>query len=242
MKGYEGYGGRVVGQGMIHLVSLGRFNDAKILQEAVISAGSTLFQDDFTQGDGNWRTTHGNFFEVFNDRYYVGKNNGNSGEHRTFTGDSEWEDFTIEARTKLVRGEGFGIYFRASNEPNINSYIFQYEPGYDTGRQGSFLFRRVINGNEQAPFAVVRRVNTVFAGPDSWWYEEERDIKIEVKGNTFTAYVDGVPVVSGAENNLKKGRIGLRIWGHSQMYADWIKVKGDSQGMTVISRWRSSFR
>ncbi len=233
----EGYNGRKVAPGVVHIVSAGKFGSSMKIEEAMLSSGGVLFEDDFVGRSGEWNETVGQFFNMGRNNYNLGHQSQNAGEHRTFAGNTSWQDYTIETTARLVRGQGYGIYFRTTNEPNINSYVFQYDPGYDTGRQGSFIMRKVVNGGEQSPFARTGRVDTVFAGPSSWWFEKERNIKIEVKGNTFTAYVDDVKVVEGSDSQFTNGRVGYRIWGSTQAYFSDIKVSTGSGGLSVISRW-----
>ncbi len=65
---------------------------------------------------------------------------GPRGEHRGFTGDESWADYTVHVNVaEQYRDNGYGVYFRISNEPRINGYAFQYDPGY--GR-GAFLIHR----------------------------------------------------------------------------------------------------
>ncbi len=234
----KGYQERVVPQGAIHIVSIGKYRKSQVAEEILATTGqTTLFKDDFTAGKDRWNETVGRYFYLRDNKYYLGRDHGNSGEHRTFAGDDDWTDFTITVKANLLRGKGYGIYFRTTNEPNINSYIFQYDPFYNRGGQGSFLFRKVKNGRETAPIASTRRKDTVFKGPDTWWYKQEREIKLEVKGNNFKAYVDGVLVVEATDNSFDEGKIGFRTWGKSQAYFDSVEIEGGEGGINVISRW-----
>jgi hypothetical protein len=84
-------------------------------------------------------------------------------------------------------------------------------PIYKNYGSGAFLFRKVQNGQEQAPFARVYAQDTAF-GKDFQWYGTERKVRIEVVGNEYRAYVDGKLVVVGKDDSYTNGMVGLRTW------------------------------
>lgn len=177
------------------------------------------FFDDF--GDSvvlGWTEVRGRYWEIVDGRYRAGMP-GRGGEHRSFSGDANWKDYTIDVKATLLQGQGYGVYFRATDPERADAYIFQYDPGY--GR-GAFLLRRITDGREASPFA------RAWAPQDFDWYGEERDIRIDVSGNAFTAYVDGEEVVSGTDEEYSHGGIGFRTWGSS--VADFDDVTVDLAG------------
>ncbi len=109
---------------------------------------------------------------------------------------------TLDSAT-LERGNGYGIYFRTTQgKHGLNGYTFQYDPGYGPG---AFIFRKWVNGHELRPFAVK------FA-PGFDWHGSPHDVQLVVQGDTFTAYVDGVPMVTGVDDSYSEGSAGLRTW------------------------------
>jgi len=132
---------------------------------------------------------------------------GPPGEVRGFSGDPDWTDYTVQVKAILYEGRGYGIYFRATGAPQkVNAYVFQYDPGYGAPR-GSFIFRKVVRGREQRPFARV-------VAPEGFeWHNVWRDIQINVEGDTFTAYIDGQPMLQANDAKYATGRVGLRTWG-----------------------------
>jgi prepilin-type N-terminal cleavage/methylation domain-containing protein len=171
----------------------------------------------------NWQVIAGSFWKVEDGIYSAGRNKGWVGEHRSFTGDEGWDDYTIELKAELTRGWGYGVYFRATDIENANGYIFQYNPCYSGEQGGSFLFRKIVNGKELPPLARVLKNEVLAPGFD--WYNKVREIKIELSGNTFKAYVDGKLVLTGSDGSYNRGMIGLRTWGDSHVYFDDIRVK-----------------
>lgn len=176
-------------------------------------ASNNYFFDDFSDGDVNdWFTPQGGDWHLENDRYGAGPV---FQEHRTFAGIPGWKDYTVTVKAELSQGDGYGIYFRATNPKKVNAYIFQYDPGFG---QGAFLFRQVIKGEEQYPFAINR-------APDNYdWYNKTHTISIKVQGDTFTAYVDDQQVLQGSLDAFKIGQFGLRTWWLSSVCFDDVTV------------------
>jgi len=112
----------------------------------------------------------------------------------------------------LSSGSGYGVAFRAVNTPNgMNGYVFQYDPGY---YPGAFIIRKWVNGRElSAPIAVAK-------APGYDWYGSPRDIEVVVEGDTFTAYVDGVEVLTATDSTYATGGTGLRTWDSTKVCFD----------------------
>jgi hypothetical protein len=151
--------------------------------------------------NGNWRNENGQLC-------------GGGREGRIFVPLSE-RNYVINVRMALLQqGNGYGIYFRATNFDRVDGYTFQYDPGYSPG---AFLFRKWVRGNELSPFA---RNNA----PGYTWHNVSRQIRIEVNGNTFTAYVDGQRVLTGSDNTYTYGGVGFRTWDATQVCFDDLTV------------------
>lgn len=127
---------------------------------------------------------------------------GGQGEGRIFHRDFKGDDYTITVdRAQLLKGNGYGVFFRASNVERVNGYSFQYDPGYR-----AFIMRKWVNGNEiSQPFAVA-------PAPTYDWYGGDRQIQLRVKGGTFTASVDGKVLLTGRDNTYPAGGVGFRTW------------------------------
>ncbi|MCS7260123.1 MAG: DUF1080 domain-containing protein [Anaerolineae bacterium] len=165
------------------------------------------FVDDFsnlrawTIVNGNWRNENGQLC-------------GGGREGRIFVPLSA-RNYVINVRMALLRqGNGYGIYFRATNFDRVDGYTFQYDPGYSSG---AFLFRKWVRGNELAPFART-------SAPGYNWHNVARQIRIEVNGNTFTAYVDGQRVLTGSDSTYTHGGVGFRTWDATQVCFDDLSV------------------
>jgi len=182
-----------------------------------------LFHEAFDESaEDRWYISEGRYFNFSDDSLTIGKEKGGSGEHRIFSGDETWEDYTIEADAILERGSGYGVYFRATDPDAVNAYIFQYDQNYGSG---AFLFRKIVDGKEKSPFARVFVRDTEF-GKNFDWYETERTITVEIVGDEFKAYVDGVLVVTGVDDSYPSGMIGLRTWGSTSAVFNEIRMTG----------------
>jgi Flp pilus assembly pilin Flp len=176
-----------------------------------------LLTDNFDDLDG-WSFVQGNGWENQDGQLCVTQ----GGEHRGFTGDETWADYAVTVdQSELAQGDGYGVYFRASNEPNINAYVFQYDPGYRGGPypNGAFLIRTVVNGGERSPIAVAA------APTDFEWNNVRRSIRIDVQGNTYTVFIDGTQVLQAQDDTYSEGRVGLRTWDGSRACFDDLSVQ-----------------
>ena len=171
-----------------------------------------LSYSDFEDGDAlEWYEARGHKWGVEDGEYCA----SSGGEHRSFSGDEDWTDYEAELQADLSKGNGFGVYFRATNPDAVNAYCFQYDPGYG---KGAFLFRKVVNGRERSP-SVVERPPKDYA-----WHSGPRDIRLRVVGNTYTAFVDGEQVAQLVDDSYPHGAVGLRTWDGSRTCFDDVTV------------------
>lgn len=130
--------------------------------------------------------------------------NTKTGENRAFTKDYTGTDYSVNIDiAQLQSGSGYGVWFRTdpSASKGLNGYTFQYDPGYGSGE---FIMRKWVNGNEQGPFA------RISAKGYNW--NDPHNVKVNVVGNTFTAYIDENPVLTGKDSTYTSGTAGLRTW------------------------------
>lgn len=135
------------------------------------------------------------------DGIYAFGSTGYMSEHRSFWGDPDWKDGTVSLKGKLKSGYGYGVYFRATGGQDVSGYCFQYDQRY-----GGFIVRPVVNGRELSPIAR-------YTPPEGYdWYNTERAIEIDSRGNSHTIKVDGKEVLNFSDDRFKNGQIGLRGW------------------------------
>ncbi|WP_161569243.1 family 16 glycoside hydrolase [Candidatus Oscillochloris fontis] len=172
-------------------------------------ADTPLMQEDFNDMS-DWKVVSGSW------KNSGGVLHGNSGEGRIFAPPINASDYTVDVGMgRLTAGNGYGIFFRADNITKVNGYTFQYDPGL-----GGFAFRKWVNGNEiDKPIAFVKAP----AGYN--WHNTDRQVQVQVKGATFTAVIDGKPVLSVTDATYSQGGIGLRTWYGTQADFDNITVR-----------------
>ncbi len=127
------------------------------------------------------------------------------------------DDYSVTlSGSDLTSGSGYGVAFRAEDTPTgMTGYVFQYDPGY---YPGSFIFRKWVNGKElSTPIAVA-------PAPGYSWYNTPRDIQVVVEGDTFTAYVDGVAVLTATDSTYTSGGAGIRTWDSTKVCFDQFEM------------------
>jgi hypothetical protein len=166
----------------------------RIVSSVGLSQACGSYFSDAFNNLSQWRIVNGNW--QIKDGYLL----GGPGEGRIFRELSQG-DYTITVNGAVLnQGNGYGIWFRATNVEKVNGYTFQYDPGY-----GAFIMRKWVNGNELSPFAVAY-------APGYNWTTTPRQVQIVAKGNTFTAYVDGKQVLQGTDSTYTQGGVGFRTW------------------------------
>jgi len=127
------------------------------------------------------------------------------GESRIFADDFSGDDYFIIINSAILKsGYRYGVYFRATDPNAVDGYIFQYDQKHETG---AFVFRKWLNGYEiWKPIAVAP------APPNYDWYNIDRQIQLNVIGDTFTLSIDGQEIMTVVDDTYSKGGIGFRTW------------------------------
>ena len=102
----------------------------------------------------------------------------------------------------LNSGNGYGTLFRmAKNGTGYSGYGFMVDPGLNN----QFVFRKyTTNGVEiDPPLAALKF-------PPGFNPGVNHDISVNVVGSTFTAYVDGVKMLTANDSTYTSGQVGIR--------------------------------
>jgi hypothetical protein len=158
-----------------------------------------------------WTTRPGDSWKVTGGSLVVGSTSSPGAVQAGFTGDQTWTDVTVDVKATLLSGDGYGVYFRATQFNSSDALLFQYDAG---SSPGEFSVRRVMNGIEGD--ALARATPPV----GFQWMGKQRDIRIESVGPGFRVSVDGTEVLSGTETTLTRGAIGLRTSGGAARFDD----------------------
>jgi fructan beta-fructosidase len=184
------------------------------------SCDNLLFFDDFSDGGAQWHSFFGHDDNwTFNDGDNPNLCHTGSGGDVILADGSEGSDYTINTDANLSSGNGYGLFFRTSQNDNgrIEGYTFQYDPGYGGGQ---FIMRKWVNGYELwPPFATAN-------APQGYdWRNVDRQVEVDVSGTVFTAKIDGEEVLVGSDDSYTEGSAGLRAWSSSQACFDNFSVK-----------------
>ena len=181
---------------------------------------STLFADDFSQSLDQWRSFYNrpDSWMITDDDNPQLCHIGDGGDF-LLAENSTGNDYRISTDANLDSGNGYGLLFRASENENgrLDGYTLQYDPGYGGGQ---FIMRKWVNGYELWPPFATAKPSEGFA-----WHDTDRQIKVDVQGDTFTAYVDGQEVLVGEDDSYPFGEVGIRTWNSSDVCFDNFTVE-----------------
>jgi hypothetical protein len=163
------------------------------------TGATTLFSDNFEDGNATGWTVVNGSWGVVADGSQVYKQTAMSGEALAHAGNLSWTDYTVEAKIKLYDIQtqaGSGIVARYTDSNNF--YMLRL---HHTGKLQLYKKRA-------GTFTLLQEVNqTVATGT---WYT----LKLRLDGNTLTGYVGGVEKINFTDTNqpLTAGKIGLRCF------------------------------
>lgn len=170
-----------------------------------------ICQDDFSGDLSGWTLLEGSVGSIKDGKYCPPSYSRTLNNCSTSSGNLE--DYTVSLNgADLKSGSGYGLAFRAEDTPTgMTGYVFQYDPGY---YPGSFIIRKWVNGRELSTPIAVKKM------PGYDWYSAPHDISVDVKGDTFTAYVDGEAILTATDSTYTSGGSGLRTWDSTQVCFD----------------------
>jgi prepilin-type N-terminal cleavage/methylation domain-containing protein len=126
-------------------------------------------------------------------------------QNRGMLGDAAWTNVSIRTQATLLKGSGYGIYFRAKQgSAGPTGYCFQFDPGLGN----KFVVRKVVNGAESGPIAQSLM-------PAGYAINTAHSVDITAIGNRIVATVDGKVVLDFVDSTYSAGQVGLRTWGNS---------------------------
>ncbi len=177
-----------------------------------------LFASNFDDGTAkNWTERAGKYWQFVGGAYRAGSlTRKTSGEHVSSYGDESWTDYDPSADVSLLLGNGYALRFRATGGDKADGYLLAFEPKTGGGR---VVMRRMRDGKEKEVFANTGKLK----GFD--WYEKAHAVKVEVRGSTFTAYVDGNKLLTGTDKTYTKGAVAIRSTSNSVTEFDNVKVR-----------------
>lgn len=157
------------------------FKDLKVLAPD----GRVLFQTDFTKNIDDWQKTGGEWAV----KDGVLRQSATNINTSVFFGDKSWTDYTVTFKGRKISGEnGIQIYFRNQNKEDQMRWEIGCNKNTGFTLDNGFS-KQIIPGSIEA---------------DRWY-----DIKVEVKGGTVKAYLDGKLIQEISTPNLKTNSISV---------------------------------
>lgn len=179
------------------------------------SLGCSVYLNDSFDSLKNWRSFYGpNPWQIKNgklcttstaDQRILDQNALPSSDYR----------ITVDP-AQLNSGNGYGVMFRqAPSGSSYAGYDFQVDPGLGN----KFAFRRYdYNGAElSTPLSTA-------SFPAGFNISAPHKVEVLVKGNTFTAFVDGKQVLTATDSTYSSGKVGFRTWDSSNACFDNLTV------------------
>lgn len=98
---------------------------------------------------------------------------------------------------------GYGVAFRAEYTKNgLNGYMFEIEKA-NKNSPAQIYFSKWVNGKQIKPPLAVKNM------PANFNWDNPPEMRIEVKGDTFTAYLDGQSALSAQDKTYTDGGVGV---------------------------------
>ena len=181
-----------------------------LLLFASLSTQSDALLWDFSDKaqESDWQVISG-VCEIDKDAYKI---SDAAGEALAIAGESNWTDYTIVCKARLTLPAGFNniaIAFRASDD-GASEYMFMLEGG----RQQAEWWKKIAGTYTEIQSDALK-IDT-----EDWF-----TIKVIVKGETFEGYYEDELISSIEDQELKKGKVGARIYGCTS-HIDDLDVNG----------------
>jgi Flp pilus assembly pilin Flp len=182
----------------------------------------TLFEDDFSKGLANWN--------ILSSKFWKGKVSTNKERLKVerlgaaFAKGVSGSDYIISVNgTTLQRrsgnNQGFAVIFRSSSETvNFDGYVFEIEKEKNKST-GTMMFRKWENGVQ-----IDKPITSVPVPPGFNW-NNPGDIQVDVKGDTFTAYLNGQQVLTATDSSYTNGGVGVAANFGSNLFVDGLTVQ-----------------
>jgi Flp pilus assembly pilin Flp len=184
---------------------------------------TTLFYDNFLDGDSSWTSIKN---RLFNGKW-MAKDGQLEARHLSLAllddfGGSDYRLTVGAPRLDNFRNsyQGFGVMFRATGDDSFNGYMFEVERK-NTSDPGVMYFSQWVNG-----YQVIPPIASVPV-PAGFDWESPGDLSVDVQGDTFTAYFDGVEVLQGQDTLFTEGTVGVATNYGTKAQINSVTVQGD---------------
>lgn len=173
---------------------------------------TTLFFDDFNDGNANGWVSDSGTWSVVNSAY-----NGTAGQGNSLStaGSNAWTDYTLQAQVNVNSNAGgnndAGLLFRFTDANNY--YILAIRNNNNTTVPKMQILKKV--GGVQTALG---SASPSVAANTAYTY------KIVVNGSSIQAYKDGVLQISVTDTSLTNGKIGARVYATTKAVFEDVSV------------------
>ncbi len=177
---------------------------------------------DFQEDAKGWKVANGNWF-VDDGLYKVSR--GDVSEH-SLVGQSDWDNYTIDAKVRIDNIHWAGIVFRAKSETEYYVYYI------NTLDQRNQLFKHSAGDwDNREEIAWTWTVGGIQLQNDVWY-----DLTVEVLGNKFTCYINGKEQIVMFDNTYEAGKVGLWAWDTAASFDDFTVTRHEvKDSLSVLS-------
>jgi hypothetical protein len=199
-----------------------------ILMSLGFVSGIYALIDDFNDGkDDGWKQIQGKW-SVKNKEYAQEETAWtttatNETYHRSFFGDVNWTDYTVEAKVRIEKGGELapiiGVFFRVT----------------DKSEKGDYYYFRLDQRPAEGP-CLIKSPNTILLENKSKPCEIGVDyiLKVEVKGDTFKCYIDNKLEMEVIDKSFASGAIGVGTFNADGRF-DNVSVNGPGIAANLVS-------
>jgi hypothetical protein len=184
--------------------------------------------DDFNDGNDNgWSQVQGKWSvkdkEYFQEDTKFPSTATLETYHRSFFGDVNWTDYTIQAKVRMVGGGEtaaiVGIFFRVTEKSDKgNYYYFRLDARATDGPALIKAPNIMLLENKPKPFKV----------------DQNFVLKVEVTGDNFKCYIDDKLEMEVNDRSFEKGAIGVGTFNTTGFFDD-VSVNGKGIAANAVS-------
>jgi pectin methylesterase-like acyl-CoA thioesterase len=194
---------------------------AALVASAPAAYASTLFSDDFTDGNtAGWSMSGGIWKVVTDGSAVLAQTKAATDNGRLFAGSSSWTDYRVQARIKptTLTGDGYvALLARASGATTY--YRLALRPGN---------LARLEQVRSGAVTVLASAPTPISAGV---WYQ----VAVEVSGSTVRGWLDGSLIGSATTTAIAKGRIGVQTGYATAEFDDVLVSTGSAPSPSASS-------
>jgi pectate lyase len=166
---------------------------------------TTLFSDDFEDGNSTGWSTSGGSWSVTADGTKVYRQGGTSADARALAG-SSWGDQSVQARVKPISFNGSDRFVAVlARVQSSTSYYY-----LALRSSGTLELKKLSSGSSTTLASKSFSVST-----GSWY-----TLRLEARGSTLTGYVNGAQQLSATDTAFASGKIGLATFYASASFDD----------------------